>query len=93
MPFLRYDDGGRGDTSELRNPLLEKKADDINTRQKSDDTEPKFGISLDANLIFSCVGNAFEWYDFAVFGFIAPELSEEIFPSSDSSTALIEAFS
>mmetsp|Transcript_2388 Transcript_2388/g.3457 ORF Transcript_2388/g.3457 Transcript_2388/m.3457 type:complete len:512 (-) Transcript_2388:223-1758(-) len=51
------------------------------------------GGAISANLIFSCLGNAFEWYDFAVFGFIAPELSKEIFPSNDTSTGLIEAFS
>mmetsp|Transcript_24893 Transcript_24893/g.44279 ORF Transcript_24893/g.44279 Transcript_24893/m.44279 type:complete len:519 (-) Transcript_24893:138-1694(-) len=49
--------------------------------------------AIDANLLFSMLGNAFEWYDFAVFGYIALELSQEIFPSGDESTALVEAFS
>mmetsp|Transcript_28709 Transcript_28709/g.55870 ORF Transcript_28709/g.55870 Transcript_28709/m.55870 type:complete len:569 (-) Transcript_28709:146-1852(-) len=56
--------------------------------------EPREGTArVAANLLFSCLGNAFEWYDFAVFGFIATELSAEVFPSSDSTTGLIEAFS
>jgi len=37
-------------------------------------------------------GNALEWYDFALFGFLAPELSQLFFPPMDSAVALMHTF-
>jgi len=39
------------------------------------------------------VGNVLEWYDFAVFGFVAPLMSSHFFPASDKQAALIKTFS
>src|SRR5262249_50831113 len=37
-------------------------------------------------------GNVLEWYDFAVYGFFAPIIGKEFFPSSSSATSLIASF-
>lgn len=43
--------------------------------------------------IFSIVvGNALEWYDFAIFGYFAPIFSKQFFPSSSVYTSLISTF-
>lgn len=38
------------------------------------------------------IGNVLEWYDFAVFGFVAPFMSDQFFPASDKTSALINTF-
>jgi MHS family proline/betaine transporter-like MFS transporter len=38
------------------------------------------------------IGNVLEWYDFAVFGFVAPLISAQFFPSSDPRSGLIKTF-
>jgi MHS family proline/betaine transporter-like MFS transporter len=38
------------------------------------------------------IGNVLEWYDFAVFGFVAPFMSKQFFPASDKTSALIQTF-
>ncbi len=38
------------------------------------------------------VGNALEWYDFAVFGFFAPVISTQFFPADDHLAGLINTF-
>ncbi len=38
------------------------------------------------------VGNVIEWYDFALYGYLAPVTAELFFPSSDSLTSLISTF-
>jgi len=43
-------------------------------------------------LIATIVGNALEWYDFALFGFLAPELSELFFPPIEPAIALLSTF-
>ena len=82
------------DGFQLREPLL---AEGGGGQSQSQSSLAKVSLpaptAIDANLLFSMLGNAFEWYDFAVFGYIALELSQEIFPSGDESTALVEAFS
>ncbi len=38
------------------------------------------------------IGNVLEWYDFAVYGFFAPVLAAQFFPSSDPRVSLLAAF-
>jgi MHS family proline/betaine transporter-like MFS transporter len=38
------------------------------------------------------VGNVLEWYDFAVYGFLAPVIATQFFPSQDRTTSLLGAF-
>jgi MHS family proline/betaine transporter-like MFS transporter len=38
------------------------------------------------------IGNVLEWYDFAVYGFFAPILAAQFFPSTDPRVSLLAAF-
>src|SRR5882724_11383196 len=38
------------------------------------------------------VGNIMEWYDFAVYGYFAPIIGRQFFPSEDPAASLISAF-
>jgi MHS family proline/betaine transporter-like MFS transporter len=38
------------------------------------------------------IGNVLEWYDFAVYGFLAPVLATQFFPSGDRVVSLLGAF-
>lgn len=38
------------------------------------------------------IGNALEWYDFGLFGYFAPVLSAQFFPSSGPRAALVNTF-
>jgi MHS family proline/betaine transporter-like MFS transporter len=38
------------------------------------------------------VGNVMEWYDFAVYGYFAPIIGRQFFPSEDPASSLIAAF-
>lgn len=40
----------------------------------------------------SMIGNLFEWYDFALFGYFAPIIGKLFFPSEDKTVELISAF-
>ena len=49
-------------------------------------------IHLKRNTIGGVIGNVLEWYDFAVYGFFAPIIGAQFFPSEDKLAALISAF-
>ena len=44
------------------------------------------------NVAGGIVGNVIEWYDFALFGFLAPVLSELFFPADDLLAGLIKTY-
>ena len=44
------------------------------------------------NVIAGAVGSVLEWYDFAVYGYLAPTLGALFFPASDSLASLLAAF-
>lgn len=44
------------------------------------------------SVVAGAVGNALEWYDFAVFGFFAPVISTQFFPADDHLAGLINTF-
>jgi MHS family proline/betaine transporter-like MFS transporter len=46
-----------------------------------------------ANMFGGIIGNVLEWYDFAIFGFLAPLIGENFFPSDDPLDSLLGAFS
>jgi len=48
--------------------------------------------SLRRILTAGVVGNVLEWYDFAVYGFFAPVLAEQFFPTGDRMVSLLAAF-
>lgn len=43
-------------------------------------------------VISGMIGNALEWYDFALYGYLAPILSLHFFPSSDPTVSLIATY-
>ena len=44
------------------------------------------------NLLGGVVGNVLEWYDFSVFGFFAPIIGAQFFPSEDPLASTLSAF-
>ncbi|MBI1179499.1 MAG: MFS transporter [Alphaproteobacteria bacterium] len=44
------------------------------------------------SLIGGTVGNVMEWYDFALYGYFAPVISQQFFPSDNHLTSLIATF-
>jgi len=44
------------------------------------------------NILAGTVGSVLEWYDFAVYGFLAPILGHLFFPSDDATASLLNAF-
>jgi len=44
------------------------------------------------NVIAGCVGNVLEWYDFALYGFFAPFIAKQFFPSDDQVISLLATF-
>lgn len=44
------------------------------------------------NIAAGIVGNILEWYDFAVYGFLAPIIGPLFFPSEDHLTSILSAF-
>jgi len=49
-------------------------------------------VRLRQNTVAGVVGNVFEWYDFAVFGFLAPMLGGLFFPSEDPLSGLLKTY-
>src|SRR5262245_24290093 len=50
------------------------------------------GSTPGRQVIGGVVGNVLEWYDFAVFGYFAPTIGLQFFPSSDHIASLLNAF-
>lgn len=40
----------------------------------------------------AAIGNFVEWFDFAVYGFLATTIAQQFFPSGDPSAALLKTF-
>ena len=64
---------------------------------ESDDDEPILYeqmsfCQLFTTIIGAAAGNFLEWFDFAVFGLLANELSSNFFPSGNETTRLLELF-
>jgi MHS family proline/betaine transporter-like MFS transporter len=49
-------------------------------------------LHLKKNAIGGVIGNIMEWYDFAVFGYFAPIIGAQFFPSQDKLASIISAF-
>ncbi|MCF7533953.1 MFS transporter [Pseudomonas petrae] len=43
-------------------------------------------------IVAAAIGNFVEWFDFAVYGFLATTIAEQFFPSGDASAALLKTF-
>lgn len=47
---------------------------------------------LDRKTIAGGIGNTLEWYDFAIYGYFAPIIAKQFFPSDDPTVGLIATF-
>ena len=54
--------------------------------------KPNLGASRTRAVAATAIGNALEWFDFVIFGFMAPTMAKVFFPSADDSVALLLAF-
>ncbi|MBK5516878.1 MULTISPECIES: MFS transporter [unclassified Pseudomonas] len=43
-------------------------------------------------IVAAAIGNFVEWFDFAVYGFLATTIAQQFFPSGDASVALLKTF-
>ena len=50
------------------------------------------GRALRRNVVAGTVGNVLEWYDFAVYGYLAPIIGKVFFPADDPTASLLAAF-
>ena len=53
-----------------------------------DDTTPQYRRAITAGTI----GNVLEWYDFGVYGYLVPTISQLFFPSGDPVVSLLQTF-
>ncbi|MEO4040184.1 MFS transporter [Hoeflea sp. CAU 1731] len=56
------------------------------------DTETSTQTARLRNALAGAVGNALEWYDFAIYGSLAPIIGNLFFPSGDPLTSLLASF-
>jgi MHS family proline/betaine transporter-like MFS transporter len=59
--------------------------------EASTQTDPKKAPLMRA-VLASMIGNTFEWYDFALFGYFAPIIGDLFFPSDNPTTRLLSVF-
>ena len=55
-------------------------------------SRPQLRPSLHKTLFATCIGNALEWFDIAVYGFFASYIAHAFFPVSDPSVSLLLTF-
>jgi MHS family proline/betaine transporter-like MFS transporter len=60
--------------------------DDVHTQ------EFRTPLAVRRGIVAGVVGNMLEWYDFALFGFFAPQIGAHFFPAGDSTASLLAAF-
>jgi MHS family proline/betaine transporter-like MFS transporter len=54
---------------------------------------PKLSFGVPRNLMMGCfIGNALEWFDFAIYGYLASVLGQLFFPNLDPYTALLSSY-
>lgn len=49
------------------------------------------GVSRTRQVVAAVIGNALEWYDFIVYGFLASIIARQFFPSEDEYASLLMA--
>nr|WP_253942394.1 MFS transporter [Nocardioides sp. zg-1230] len=74
--------------SASRPPVYESEHTPLDRRPSGPGTDARPGFTLAA----ACVGNAVEWYDFAIYGALGVVLAQLFLPASDPDTVLLAAF-
>ena len=59
------------------------------TRPYALEVSPK---TLRQVIVAAAIGNFVEWFDFAIYGFLATTIAQQFFPSGDASAALLKTF-
>ena len=59
---------------------------------RADTTPEAESGSVRQAVVGAGVGNTVEWYDFAIYGFLATYIAQEFFPSADGTAALLSTF-
>lgn len=59
------------------------------TRPYALEVSPK---TLRKVIVAAAIGNFVEWFDFAIYGFLATTIAQQFFPSGDASAALLKTF-
>lgn len=54
--------------------------------------EPSTHVPLGSLVLAGTVGSALEWFDFAVYGYLAPVMGKLFFPNADAMAVLLSAF-
>ena len=73
---------------EYKGALLQDSSLRVNTAADSGFERNKLRRVVSAGVI----GNVLEWYDFAIYGFVAPIIASQFFPSEDRAVSLLAAF-
>src|SRR5262245_66008338 len=50
------------------------------------------GAAVRRNVLAGAIGSVLEWYDFAIYGYLAPIIGKLFFPSDDPVASLLAAF-
>ena len=50
------------------------------------------GAAIRKAIVGASIGNAVEWFDFAIYGFLATFIAANFFPSGDDTAALLSTF-
>ena len=69
---------------------------DANLTRQSNVDFPDRGLAENSirirTILAGCIGNALEWYDFAVYGYFAAVIGRQFFPAQDPTVSLMAAF-
>src|SRR3954464_11109120 len=49
-------------------------------------------VAVRKAIVGASIGNAVEWFDFAIYGFLATFIAAEFFPAGDDTAALLNTF-
>jgi MFS transporter, MHS family, proline/betaine transporter len=76
---------------------VHRKTTDYNTFRAAEGEEQTVAVGVDRStakraVIVGAVGNLLEWYDFAVYGFLASTIATLFFPSDDRMASLLASF-
>jgi MHS family proline/betaine transporter-like MFS transporter len=64
----------------------------VEVSMTSNATEQVSPQTLRKVIVAAAIGNFVEWFDFAIYGFLATAIAQQFFPSGDASAALLKTF-
>jgi MFS transporter, MHS family, proline/betaine transporter len=77
----------------MKDQIVEYAAEAVSSPMSAEPTTPQPTASVRFKVLLAAgIGNFIEWYDFIVYGFLAPILAPLFFPSDDLVTSLLATF-